>query len=177
MSSNGTDAIDHAALLREGFDRSFAQAPAPKMASPEGLLAIRVGADRYVFRVTEISGLFTCKNITPLPSPLPELLGIAGFRGTVLPVYDLGMLLGYPRSGIQRWVVVAATAPAALAFEDFDGYTSTSTGTIVAADTRSRTNSSYVRDVLHAEVARPVIDLSSVIATIRERSGRGSAIR
>jgi purine-binding chemotaxis protein CheW len=147
-----------AAELRNAFDRSFAQAPSPEGGALESLLKIRLGANPYALRLSDVSGLFADKKMTWLPSPVPELLGMAGLRGTVLPVYDLGMLLGCPRAAAPRWLVVAAGAPVALAFEAFDGYLS------VRAEGIERQ-------------VQMVIDLPSVIEQIRNRCGRGGEIR
>ena len=94
MTTSDTREADRVTELRDAFDRSFAQAPSTEAAAVENLLAIRVGAHPYALRMAEVSGLFADKKVTRLPSPVPEFSGIAGFRGVVLPVYDLAMLLG-----------------------------------------------------------------------------------
>src|SRR5215218_10100104 len=98
MSVGSAVPTNRAAELREAFDRSFAQLATSEADVVESLLGIRIGTDPYGLRLGELSGLFADKKITRLPSPVSELLGIAGFRGAVLPVYDLGMLLGCPRA-------------------------------------------------------------------------------
>jgi chemotaxis signal transduction protein len=109
--------------LRESFDSAFVDAPANGRAETTGLLAVRIGATPAALRLADISGLFADKVITALPQSPPELLGLAGFRGTVIPVYDLGILLGTAGSARPRWCVVAAGGPpVALAFHQFDGY-------------------------------------------------------
>jgi purine-binding chemotaxis protein CheW len=158
--------------LREAFDRSFAQAPSREVAAVENLLAIRVGADPYVLRMTEVAGLFADKKVTRLPSPVSELSGIAGFRGAVLPVYDLAMLLGYPRAASPRWLVVIAVTPVALAFEEFDGYVTTREEAI-APEPQAGARGRHVREVVRAgELVRPVISLASVLEWIRHRASR-----
>src|SRR4051812_7736160 len=93
------DTIEHSAQgLKRAFDGSFAAAPQRRDADTEDFLAIRLGCDPYALRLREIGGLFADRRISALPSGIVELLGIAGFRGTILPVYDLRMLLGYPGS-------------------------------------------------------------------------------
>ena len=90
--------------------------------------------------------------------PVPELVGMVGIRGTVFPVYDLGMLLGCPRAAAPRWLVVAAAGPIALAFGAFDGYLS------VRAEGIERQ-------------VQTIIDLPSVIEKIRDRCGDGGETR
>jgi len=158
MSVNDAGTKDRVAELRDAFDQSFARAPSPDTGAVENLLAIRIGANPYALRLTDVSGLFADKKVTWLPSPAPELLGMAGIRGTVLPVYDLGMLLGCPRAAAPRWLVVVAATPVALAFEAFDGYLS------VRAEGIERQ-------------LQTVIDLPSVIEKIRNRCGHGGGIR
>ena len=161
---------DRAADLRQAFDRSFAQAPNAEAAALENVLAIRVGADRYVLRLADVSGLYADKKVISLPSPVSELLGIAGFRGAVLPVYDLGMLLGCLRAAAPRWLVVTDAAPVGLAFEGFDGYLSVRREAIVP-DLRAEASGPHVREILQTDVARPIIHLPSVLETIRSRGG------
>jgi purine-binding chemotaxis protein CheW len=74
-------------------------------------------------RLDELGGLFVDRPITPLPSPVPQLLGVAGFRGAVVPVYDLAALLGHRRAGSPRWMVLTSGADAvALAFDSVAGH-------------------------------------------------------
>jgi chemotaxis signal transduction protein len=164
---------DRVTDLREAFDRSFTRAPSTEAAVGQNLLAIRIGADPYALRLVDVSGLFADKKVTWLPSPVSELLGIAGFRGTVLPVYDLGMLLGHPRAAASRWLVVTAVTPVGLAFEGFDGYLNGRADAMLP-DARAEAGERYVREVLQAEVARPVLHLPSVLETIRNRGGHDS---
>jgi len=154
--------------LRQAFDQSFALAPKTETdtASVENLLAVRAGSQPYVLRLADVSGLFVDKKITWLPSPVSELLGIAGFRGAVLPVYDLGMLLGAPKAAPPRWLVVIAAAPIGLAFECFDGQLTVPRASIVP-DARAEALKRHVREILQTEVARPIIDLPSVLETVR----------
>ncbi len=172
MSASDARTNNRVAELREAFDRSFAQAPSPEAAAVENLLAIRIGADPYVLRMTEVSGLFADKIVTRLPSPASALSGIAGFRGTILPVYDLAMLLGYPRAAAPRWLVVIAAAPVALAFDGFDGYLNVREAAIVS-EARSEEHERHVRKVVQtADLVRPLISVASVLEWIRHRASR-----
>jgi chemotaxis signal transduction protein len=107
--------------LRREFDDAFARAPAPAGAAPQPMLAIRVGEHPYALRLAQIAGLHADRHVTALPSALPALLGVSGFRGQIAPVYDLAVLLGYPAAAAPRWLVLVRGAqPLALAFERFD---------------------------------------------------------
>lgn len=171
--SDSAPLLDRAAQLRAAFDQSFAAAPPLETDAIEQFLAIRIAADRYALRLSDVSGLFADKPITWLPSPMPELLGIAGFRGTMLPVYDLGALVGYARTAAPRWLLVAAAAPLALAFEGFDGYL-TLRGAVVRPEAHARHD--HVRETLQADLAYPVIHVTSVLNSIRSRVGHDRLI-
>jgi chemotaxis signal transduction protein len=170
MSGHEARSYETADELRQAFDRSFALArdTGTDTAIVRNLLAVRVGAHSYALRTAEVSGLFVDKKITWLPSPVSELLGIAGLRGSVLPVYDLGMLLGCPRSAAPRWLLVTAASPVGLAFDGLDGFLSVRPEAIVP-DVRPESRERHVREILHTEVARPIIHLPSVLETIRNR--------
>lgn len=118
MSGNQVQLAGRVEMLREAFDRSFAQPPVLEAARTEDLLAIRVAGNPYALRVAEIAGLFADKAVVPVPSAVPELLGVSGLRGAIVPVYDLAVLLGYPAQAAPRWLVLARSRePVALAFD------------------------------------------------------------
>jgi purine-binding chemotaxis protein CheW len=99
----------------------------------EGLLAIRVGADPYALRLSEIVGLHADVKIVPVPSPVAQLLGIVGLRGMMAPVYDLAALLGYPPAASPRWMVLAgASQSMGLAFDAFEAQTAKAKAQVVA---------------------------------------------
>jgi chemotaxis signal transduction protein len=108
------------AELRRGFDESFAVPPQMHDAALEQMLAITLQGERYAIRINEISGLAVPKGkVLPVPSSVPELLGLTGIRGTVVPVFSLALLLGFGQSanasaedtgsGEARWLVFART--------------------------------------------------------------------
>jgi chemotaxis signal transduction protein len=170
--THDADLDDRAAALRESFDRSFAQAATTDAAAVESLLAIRIGAGSYVLRLSEVAGIFADKKLTRLPTAVPELLGLAGFRGTVVPVYDLGLLLGGAKTVAPRWLIVAAAMPAAVAFESFEGYLRVPSDAIVP-DVRDVRRGRHVRDVVRApDLVRPLISLTSVLEWIQRRASR-----
>lgn len=171
-----------AAQLRHDFDQSFAQAPqeAAQAQGSEDYLAIRLGADAHALRLAEIAALAPLAALTRVPGPCPELLGLIGSRGRLVPVYDLRALLGYaapalPRSatggppgtpGLPRWQVVLAAQPVALAFDSFEGHLRLPRQ---AATAGSGPTHRHVHEVLHAGPAgvRPIVSLASVLEVIR----------
>src|ERR1700760_4167096 len=105
--------------LRGDFDRSFAEPARSHDVEHAELLAVRAGGRPYALRLSQTAGLHPDRPVTPLPGPIPALLGLAGFAGTVVPVYDLAGLLGHPGATRPRWLVLAAgTPPLALAFHE-----------------------------------------------------------
>jgi purine-binding chemotaxis protein CheW len=122
MSRDAAQPLGMAAELRQSFDRSFAARPAVQAAQEEDLLAIRLGAGRYALRLPEIAGLASKKKIVRVPSRVPELLGVAGFRGAVMPVYDLSAILEARAGDAPHWFAVAAARPVVLAFTTFEGH-------------------------------------------------------
>jgi purine-binding chemotaxis protein CheW len=112
--------------LRSAFDRSFAEPVAGAGPRMEHLLTIRVGGLPFAVRLSEAAGIFTGWAVVPLPGPRTELLGIAGHRGDLIPVYDLAALLGVETpAGSGRpgcFVLAASTEPVAFAVDRTDGH-------------------------------------------------------
>jgi purine-binding chemotaxis protein CheW len=172
MRADETPLSDRARALREAFDRSFAEAPRLEQGAPEDIIAVRVAGSPYAIRLAEISGLFADRPITPVPGPVPELLGLAGLRGLTVPVYDLGALLGLARADKPRWLVLArGSAPLGLAFERLERHLRLPREAIAPA-TPPR---SAVREVARSEDgALPVMHLPSILEAIRKRVPQGS---
>lgn len=162
--------LDHAAELRRAFDGAFAATRESVAETREDLLAIRVGGDGYALPLVGITGIFTGRQVTPLPGAAAALLGLAGFRGTLVPVYDLGQILGYAVEGTARWLVLAASdPPVALAFERLDGHLRLPRSAFAAS---AGTEARPVREVARTgDGALPVIHLPSLIDAITARSG------
>ena len=120
LSGNETMAI----RMRQEFDHAFSLPTATVPPEAMDLLAVHLRGDRFAVRVLEISGLLAGKKIIPLPGSPPALLGLAGIRGSLVPAWDLAVLLGYPgQSRGSRWVMLGrGNSPWALAFDGFDGY-------------------------------------------------------
>ncbi|HLG56355.1 MAG TPA: chemotaxis protein CheW [Vicinamibacterales bacterium] len=164
---------DRAAELRQSFDRSFAHAWDSEHTTSESLLALGIRSHHYAVRMSDVSGLFVDKNVTHLPSPVAALSGLAGFRGTVLPIYDLGLLLGHPKAAAPRWLIVTAGTPVGLAFDAFDGHLRVRPDAIVPQLRAG--HGRHIQDVLHADVIRPIVHVASVLASIKSLAPGGPA--
>jgi purine-binding chemotaxis protein CheW len=164
--------VGTAAALRSAFDESFAVAAASKLERLEGLLAIRVGGDPYVLRLSQITGLYADRRIVAVPSPVVQLLGIVGLRGMMSPVYDLAALLRYPPAVSPRWMVLAGgSQPVGFAFEGFDAHVQVSEASLVSGEDQpvgAVTTRQHARGSIRvAGALRLIIQIASVVETIR----------
>jgi purine-binding chemotaxis protein CheW len=157
---------DRALQLRQDFDRAFAQPVRVDEAEEEDLLGIRVGEQACAIRLSEIAGIHVGKKVMRVPGAHAALLGIAGFRGSLVPVYDLQLMLGHARGAAPRWLVVAAAAPIALAFATFDGRLRVARGEILP-HAKHADMPQYAQSVVRAAgVVRPILHLPSILAAL-----------
>ena len=162
-----------AAELRQAFDRSFALPPTQASPEVEDLLTIRVAGDPYAIRLREIAGMVAGRRVVPVPAVTLDLLGLAGIRGGVVPVFGLASILGYGEvPGSLRWMILCgAEDPIALAFSDFEGHLRLPKSSL-HADEKLRATRQYVNQVASTEAeARAVIGIPLIVATIRNRIG------
>ena len=168
--------------LRAAFDRSFAEPARLDVAVREEFLAIRLATQAWAIRLSEIAGLFVDKKITRVPGGHAALLGIAGFRGAILPVYDLAIVLGHPREGVAsvvatpRWLVVAAAAPVALAFDAFERQLRVRGDAILPQQTGHGLRS-YAREFVRTKsFAGPIMHLPSVLEVINAKRAEAAPL-
>jgi chemotaxis signal transduction protein len=161
--------------LREDFDRSFAEPARSHDVEHVELLAVGAGGRPYAMRLSQTAGLHPDRPVTPLPGPLPALLGLAGFAGTVVPVYDLATLLGHPGTGRPRWLVLAAGAPMlALAFHELDGHVRVPADAIVAE--AAADGAGCLRGMVTlAGGTRPIVDVPAARSLVHSLTGHESA--
>ena len=158
--------------LRTEFDRSFAEPVSSHDAEHAELLLIRAGGRPYALRLSQTSGVHPDRPITPLPGPLPALLGLVGFAGSVVPVYDLTTLLGHPAGDRPRWLVLAAGSPRlGLAFHELDGHVRVPAGAIIgeAAGTGHRGGLGGLVELPGG--ARPIVDVPAMATDVHDLEG------
>ena len=170
MSGETVTLTEKVAALRHAFDRAFAAAPDPEAAPVENLVAVRLSNDPFAIRLSDISGLFADKAVVPLPASAPALLGVAGFRGSIVPVFSLPALLGYAEDGALRWLVLAGAAGGArrvgLAFDRFEGHLQVPQSAI-ATDEKGERQRRFVKEIIRTpDGVRPLIHMASVIEAI-----------
>ncbi len=165
MKPDPESVLDRAAALRLEFDQTFA-VPAAAAAGAVDLLALRVAGERYALRLSEIGGLHADRRIVALPGAPPELLGLAGLRGSLVAVYDLGAFLGAPSSEAPRWLALAGgDRTVGLAFEQLERYLRVATQNLTLdAESKKR----HFREVVNVEgEMRAVIDIASIVEKIK----------
>jgi chemotaxis signal transduction protein len=166
--SGGRERVgDAVEALRQAFDGSFAAAPHGAAADEVSLLAIRVGGEPVALRVHDTAGLLVVGRIVALPSHRPELLGITGVRGAVVPVFSLARLTGRSDADSPRWVALAGGADRiGLAFATFEGHLRVPATSIHAAAPAGpeRASLSGIADVPPAP--RPILDLPAIVRAV-----------
>ena len=163
--SEGRSGMHALAQLRTDFDNGFAQAPRIS-ADHESVVQIRVGGEAFAIRTGDIAGLVKSRKIVPLPSRMPELLGLTALRGSLIPVYDLAALLGLSPGPGPSWLILATgDTPIGLAFEGFEGRQ-------VPEWLSERSERHYVRQLVRTgSTVRAVLDVPGLSEAIRKRAG------
>ncbi|HWB76977.1 MAG TPA: chemotaxis protein CheW [Nannocystaceae bacterium] len=154
--------------LRRAFDEAFARPAQEVGTKADELLAVRFADDHYLLPLRELTGLLADRRIVALPTRNPKFLGVVGIRGTVLPVWDLGALLGQPTAErAPRWLAMASTPRVGLAFGRFDGHVRLPHGVLTTAPDRDA--GAHVRAVvrMHDAVHR-IVDIPSILAAIEQ---------
>jgi chemotaxis signal transduction protein len=68
---------------------------------------LRVAAEEYAIQVQNVLEVAGMGAVTALPGAPAEVLGVRGLRGQILPVINLGLLLGNPGAALPAHLVVA----------------------------------------------------------------------
>lgn len=168
MREQGVGSIEKVKELRRGFDRAFAEPPREQADAPVDLLAIQVANHPYALRLGEVAGLLADRRIVGLPSQVPDFLGVLGFRGRIIPAYSLRGLLGYPRGGTARWLVLTGPPElVGLAFDGYEGHVRVAHEQIAAPD-RPEFAQQPIREVARGgDWMRPILSLPFVLETIK----------
>jgi purine-binding chemotaxis protein CheW len=155
------------AALRSAFDGTFAALPRSRQ-ERDPVIQIRLGGEVFAVRAGHIAGLVKSGKIVPLPSRIPELLGISALRGSLIPVYDLAALLGIPpaASGPEWLMLAAGETPIGLAFDGFEGRQEPEW---LSGEPGGR---QHVRQLVRiGSAVRAVLDIPGIAEAIRQRAG------
>ena len=170
---------DRAAELRQAFDRTFALPPPQAAQEPEDLLAISIAGDPYAIRVPEIVGIVAGRTVISVPAAASHLLGLAGIRGQIVPVFGLASILGYGlASDSPRWVILCAGEEAiALAFADFEGYLRLPKSSLYAEENHGNTRRHVSHLASTPAGVRAVLSVPLVLADIQNQVGRNRSVK
>jgi chemotaxis signal transduction protein len=163
-----------AAELRRAFDQAFAAPPALAKLETVGLILVRVCADPYALRLTDLSSLVSRRKVAPLPSARPELLGVAGIRGALVSVYGLAALLGYTMAAQEcPWLALSANPdPVALAFEELEGFVRVEVAEVYGVQASDATRNHVQQVVRVGNTTRGVIDARGAVLALKVGAGK-----
>jgi len=165
--------LDLLRLQRE-FDQRFAVAATSGDSEFEGVLVIRVGALFYAVRARETNGIATTVGANGVPSPMPELEGLIGLRGALVPLFRLAALVGSGEAPEpSRWVIVIGRdEPVGLGFQDPDGYYKVPIAALVPTGD-ARVSGAFVREIANVGMRRlPVLDIPLLVTELGRRIAR-----
>ncbi len=112
---------DRAVAMRQAFDEAFAR-PREEREATIGMLILRVRTTELACSLEGLAGFEVDRRLVPLVGGPPGLLGLAGVRGKLVPVYSLAALLGLGDE-TGRWLALARGAePVALSFHGLERF-------------------------------------------------------
>ncbi len=110
-----TAVADRAAIDAVLAERARLLARRPEVVSEvpmARLLAFGTGNERYAIDVTYVYRLERCTRVTPLPGASRQFTGIMNVHGQLVPLVDLGVLLGTPACQEPAFAIVLGGARA-----------------------------------------------------------------
>jgi chemotaxis signal transduction protein len=150
--------------LKQEFDSSFERDVMPPVDTVD-IMYILVATRRFALGIKEVSGLAKLEKLVAIPSRAEAFAGVTGLRGEVLPVYDIGKMLGLD-SGREplRWMVTVSAQGQMLAvgFAAMVGY-----GRIAKSSIEGGSATSLVKGtVLYQGERVGLIDVQAVVGRI-----------
>jgi len=158
--------ISRAADLKAVFDGAFADVPRTVVGEHTDLLAISISDNPYALALDAVVGVHANKKITRIPVRKNALLGIAGFRGLILPVYDLGALIGLPAATNPHWLAIVAKAELAIAFETFEGHLRVPKDALLPNESKEGGRQHLSHLLRSPDALRGVINLTSALSPV-----------
>lgn len=173
MSDDAAPAAMTPDALRREFDAAFAAPPRPPNRDVVSLLGVPIARHAYALRIHGLARLEVARRIVPVPGRSPALLGLAGLRGQLMPVFSLTVLLGHPRDAqAPRWFAVqGGEAPVALALESCSGFQSVPRADVSPVEDPAL----RARHITEAARVGPshwwIIDLASLLQDLAAKGG------
>jgi chemotaxis signal transduction protein len=163
------DVAAQVAALRSAFDATFAAPARRDAAALERLLAFRVGEQTLAARLGTIAAVEALPRLAAVPGAPAELLGLAGIRGRLVPVFSLALLIGGDGTETPRWLLVCGSdEPIGLAVSGVDGYVHVPAADVVPG---TKDRHPHVHEFVRVgELLRGVVDLASVRGQIERRA-------
>jgi chemotaxis signal transduction protein len=155
--------------MRRTFDSAFATPRAMRATDVEQAVIIEVGAHMLACRIGQVTRFEADRKVVPLSGPT-GLVGIAGIRGKLVPVYSLAVVLGASASGPTRWLALCGGHDMiGLAFERIDRFVHARGQDVCALPEAGP--AAHMRELLRVGSASyNILDVASVLAAIKARS-------
>lgn len=156
------------AELRGAFDAAFSRQATVHVRKTISVLAVRAAGTSFAVRVGDLAGVQPTPRIVGAVVWPDEMLGIAGVRGRVVPVYSLGRMLGRAERDDARWLlVVGREEPIALAISDVEGLREAPADAFVPLADATE----HVREIVTVrELSLPVVDAASIAQRVLRRA-------
>lgn len=172
-STPQSTAVQRLLALRESFDASFSRPPTPPQEPGTALLRVRVGNTSLAVRLEHLSGLHLLPRLVRLPGAPPTVLGLAGLRGQLIAVHDLGKLVGLSANeAAPRWLLLAGgSRRVGLAVADFEGHLRVSQEQLKGGGGAAATHPLLSATALLSGVPPlPVLDVDSLVKQLLEQA-------
>lgn len=174
MKSGAPDLVEQLEQLKRAFDGVFALPEKAPASAKTRFVAISIGDRPFALRNADILTVLKSAPLTGVPSSVPSLLGLVQFRDGLLPVHDLGPLLGLAGTA-GEWMVVDQRGETALAFSDLQGpiVVDEDPGPLSSGDAVSPR-----REIITGTgEVRPIVDLAAVLAALHQKCARAQVGR
>jgi chemotaxis signal transduction protein len=159
--------------MRRAFDERFAEPVEERKRDFIDFLLVVVAGQPYAARFGELARLAVDRKIVAVPAAAPGLLGLCAIQGQLVPVFDLGVLLGAaPAERTPRWMALYRDPLVALAFEELRG-----TQRVASLDVRLLESAPAHAPLSHQAISVDssliyVLDIPSVVSRILKTGDR-----
>jgi chemotaxis signal transduction protein len=162
--------------LRRAFDLSFAAPATVHQTGQTAFLLVRLGERRLAVLLEDVALLLPGRRIVPLPAAPRELLGLAGHRGNLVPVFSLRGLLGMEEGPLPDALLLARHQELiAFGVDGFEGSFRLKSGDLPSG--ASRVSGPFLGAVDAGSGPVPLLDLHSLVLEIHRRGYPGSPPR